>query len=48
MPIKQGHSPKSISKNIKTEMARGKSQKQAITIALAVARKAKSKQRKAK
>lgn len=40
MPLKKGYSKKSVSANIKTEMAAGKPQKQAVVIALNTARKA--------
>ncbi len=43
MPLIHGYSKKSISENIKREMAAGKSQKQAIAIAMDIARKAKKK-----
>ncbi len=41
MPIKKSASKKAISENVKTEMDAGKPQKQAVAIALSVARKAK-------
>jgi hypothetical protein len=39
MPLNKGKSKKAISQNIKTEMAAGKPQKQAVAIALNTARK---------
>jgi len=45
VPLKKGKSKKNISANIKTEMAAGKKQNQAIAIALNVARKEKGKKR---
>lgn len=39
MPLKSGKSRKVISANIKTEMAAGKPQKQAVAIALASAKR---------
>jgi len=45
MPMKQGYSKKSVSSNIKREMKAGKPQKQAVAMALDVARKAKAKKK---
>lgn len=46
MPLSKGKSQASVSKNIKTEIAHGKSQKQAVAIALSVQREAKKKKGK--
>jgi len=43
MPLKKGKYSKAISSNIKTEMAAGKPQKQAVAIALNTANKSKKK-----
>lgn len=46
MPLNKGFSKKSISSNIRTERKAGKSQKQAVAIALNVARTARKKRHK--
>lgn len=48
MPLRKGSSKKVISSNIKTEIAAGKPQKQAVAIALNVAGKSKPKTKKGK
>lgn len=42
MPLKRGSSKKAVSSNIKTEMKSGRPQKQAVAIAMSMARKAES------
>ena len=46
MPLDKGKSRKAISKNIRTERAAGKPQKQAVAIALNTARNGKKKAKK--
>jgi hypothetical protein len=40
MPLSKGYSKKALGKNIATEMGHGRSQKQAVAIAMSTARKA--------
>ena len=48
MPLKKSKSKKAVGENIRTEMEAGKPQKQAVAIALNVARKAGAKIKKKK
>lgn len=45
MPLKKGCSDKVVSKNIKTEIAHGKPQKQAVAIAMSVKRESECKKK---
>ncbi len=48
MPLKQGSSKEAVSSNIKTELAAGRPQAQAVAIALSVARKNAAKKERGK
>lgn len=41
MPMKKGYGKKTVAKNIRTEMKSGKPKKQAVAIALSMAKKSK-------
>jgi hypothetical protein len=45
MPLKTGYGKKTIESNIKTELKAGKSQKQAVAIAISAAEKARRKKK---
>jgi len=45
MPLKKGTSNKTVSKNVKTEIAAGKPQDQAVAIALSEKRKSENKKK---
>jgi hypothetical protein len=45
MPLKTGYGKKTIESNIKTELKAGKSQKQAVAIAMSAAEKARRKKK---
>jgi hypothetical protein len=46
MPLEKGKGKKTVSRNIRTEMAAGKPQKQAVAIALSTARGGKKRTKK--
>jgi hypothetical protein len=48
MPLKRGYGQKTISRNIKTEIRAGRPQRQAVAIALSVARAAAPRNKKAR